>query len=494
MKRRTCAGKPDGSPCGAPAKQDSNYCRHHQTPPARSDGDLPELTGLLRRLSEEYTTAVLQSPEVREEVMRQAGDGVGPEAWLARALEQALPELPAGSASAKMAATLLKSLLKRLQEHPTEPVPRSLPQSTFQEARAAAQAYSDGPSGHRWANGDGEVSLIHVIEGEPLQVKLTAGPYLEWLGLPSSCDSLRQELRAAGIPAVLMLYVTLGMVLRSERGRVAAGIDDLIGAIGWKPRTTEQRKEMRRRVWRWLLMFDATWVIGLRGGQKWKDRMTGEELRLATNSPLIRVVGTRPAAQLAFDGSEPPLEVSWVAGDWPEQWRGNRQVLSDFGDVMRIAKIPAGQPSGAWAQAVGLALQQRWRERAQGARIGYAGEDNRLTLQFQKPVTRRDLLGLFRCEPYVEDILSGEHPYRARQYWEGAIRLLKEQGVIGYYKELRALKETRQGWAAAWLDQPLDIRPQQLEDRKAIAEVSRAAANARKKTKKKPARPAGIPG
>src|SRR5262245_1641687 len=30
MERRTCAGKPDGTPCGAPAVRGTDYCRHHR--------------------------------------------------------------------------------------------------------------------------------------------------------------------------------------------------------------------------------------------------------------------------------------------------------------------------------------------------------------------------------------------------------------------------------------------------------------------------------
>jgi hypothetical protein len=192
---------------------------------------------------------------------------------------------------------------------------------------------------------------------------------------------------------------------------------------------------------------------------------------------------------MALDGSEPPLKVSLVAGEWLEQMRGNRQVLADFGDVRRIAAIPAGRPSGAWAQSIGLALQQRWREWANEARIVYAGEENRPTPQFRKSFTRYGLLDLFRCEPYVEDVLAGHDPGRARKYWNDAIGLLKEQQVIGYYKEAGPLPGARKGWQDAWLHhQKLDIRPATLEDTQAIAELARRPKSANKARAKKGSR------
>jgi hypothetical protein len=68
--------------------------------------------------------------------------------------------------------------------------------------------------------------------------------------------------------------------------------------------------------------------------------------------------------QLSYDPGQPPVAITYNAGPWIQQWRGNHRVLSYFGDVRKFAALPAGKPSGAWAQAIGLALQQWWREKS----------------------------------------------------------------------------------------------------------------------------------
>jgi hypothetical protein len=187
---------------------------------------------------------------------------------------------------------------------------------------------------------------------------------LDWLELPNTVDRLRAELRQAGLPAVLLVHVIMGTALdklASRRLYVNVSIDDLIEAIGWDPRPRTEREAHRRIVWRWIALFDAMKVIGRRLG-KYRDPDTRELIDLTSGDALIGITGKRVPAQLAFDASVPRLEVSYVAGPWIDQWRGNHQALTYFGDVRKLASIPARRPSGAWAQSIGLALQQRWRE------------------------------------------------------------------------------------------------------------------------------------
>jgi hypothetical protein len=255
-------------------------------------------------------------------------------------------------------------------------------------------------------------------------------------------------------------HVQAPRIERAERNRlyVTAAIDDLIGAIGWKPRSTLERETMRRRVWRWLAMFDAAQVIGRRPG-KYRDPDSKEVIDLTSIDALIRITGQRKPAQLAFDASVPPIEVTYAAGPWIEKWRGNRQILTYFAvDVRKLAAIPAGKPSGAWAQAIGLALHQRWRERSAYSEIHHVGEDRSLTVNFGT-FTRRELLDLFPPDPSVDEVLNGPNPRYAKDYWHDAIQLLKYKGIVSYYKEFGALPDKRQGWQQAWLDQKIDIRP-----------------------------------
>jgi hypothetical protein len=253
----------------------------------------------------------------------------------------------------------------------TLPLPTRIPQSTFQEAKTLAMAIADGPTLRRWTPIEGEIAWRHAVRDSPLETKLVGTTLLGWLGLPNTLDSLRQEIQSAGLPALLMLHVVLGTALDkilANRAHVTVSIDQLVAAIGWEPRSTAERMRMRHRVWRWLALFDATLIIGHRDG-KWRDPDTHDVLDLRSRDALIRITGRRDPAQLAFDESIPPLEVSYVAGPWLEKLRGDRRVLADFGNVRKLAAIKAGKPSGAWAQAIGLALQQRWRERASYAEI-----------------------------------------------------------------------------------------------------------------------------
>jgi hypothetical protein len=268
-----------------------------------------------------------------------------------------------------------------------------------------------------------------------------------------------------------VLGASLDKIL-ANRAHVTVSIDQLVSAIGWEPRSRVERLAMRHRVWRWLALFDAMQVIGRRDG-KWRDPDTHQILDLTSRDALIRITGRRDPAQLSFDEGTPPLEVSYVAGPWITQWLGNARVLTYFGDVRKLAAIPAGKPSGMWAQAIGLALQQRWREHASYAQVAHVGEDKSLTIR-TKPFTRRELLDLFPPTPTVDDVLRGPHPLRAQQYWQAAIKVLQRIGLVSYYRELTVLPGKRQGWTNAWLDQPLDIRPSK-DDTAVVAEIATSA-------------------
>jgi hypothetical protein len=281
---------------------------------------------------------------------------------------------------------------------------------------------------------------------------------------------------------VLLMHVLIGGALElAERGRlyVTVAVDDLVAAIGWRPRSTPEREGMRRRVWRWLALYDACEIIGRRAG-RYRDPDTRELIDLVSRDALIRITGRRLPAQLAFDDSAAPLEVTYAAGPWIEKFKGNRAILSYFAvDVRRVAAIPAGKTSGAWAQAIGLALHQKWRERAASADVARVGEDKRTTVRVGT-FTRRELLDLFPPEPTLDDVLGSSNPGRARDYWREAVGLLKQHGLIGHYRELGAAPAQRQGWQSAWLTQPLDVRPTD-DGREAVAEIADRAKGLRER-------------
>jgi hypothetical protein len=366
------------------------------------------------------------------------------------------------------------------------PLPPYLAQQTFQEARSLAVAIADGPALRRWAELTGELALRHAIPDEPHQVKFTAGAQLlNWWGRPSSYDMLRTELRELGLPAVLLLHVVVGLAL--ETHEVTTTLDDLMRAIGWQPRSSAERVQKRQRLWRWLLVYDSLAVIGQRPGV-YRDPATRKKLELGSVDALIRITGARAPLQPAFDASAPPADVTFVAGPWLNAWRGNHRILTHFGDIRRLAALPAGKAGGAWAQSIGLALHQRWRERAARAEVIPVGEDRHLTTRVGT-FTRHDLLNLLRAEPDFEAVLASDKPHRAKHYWDEAIKLLQgaDVGLIGHYAELEAAPAGRKGWQAAWLAQPLDIRPKG-SDTVAVASIASQAKTVRRRMAPRKAR------
>lgn len=445
--QKTPAGQTPVVKCNNWAIPGTRYCRHHQPDPtAAKAGVLP--------------------PRVCP--------GCGQE--MKGTLIRSVPSYPHLKRCTKMRALLPELAPAAPPEVAETPflLPGEIRQPTFQEARNAAIALADGASLHRWQPDEFEASWRHQLSRrDPLVTKLTtAGSVLDWLALPKHHEQLRQELQNLRFPAVLLFNVAIGLLL--ETPQITISLDTLMGAIGWHPKGIKERAEMRRQAWRWLLLFNSLSVVGQRPGV-YKDRSTGRKIEVTSVDVFLRVSGYRQALQTSIDGSEPPLEVSLVAGPWIDRYRGNGQVLTTFADVRRIAAIPAGRPSGSWAQAAGMALQQVWRERATEATVEHSEQG--LSVCFPRALTRRQLLGMFRCEPPPATILEGNDPTRARGYWAGALYQLQKAGVVSCCTETAALPKGRSGWQEAWLDQPLDVRPGP-DGARLVAEISQAAASA----------------
>src|SRR5205807_1579356 len=73
-----------------------------------------------------------------------------------------------------------------VEKVPRHSLPKNLPQQTCREIRNATIAVADGPTLRRWEIVEGEAALTHTIPGETLRTKLTAGPGLDWWGLPAT--------------------------------------------------------------------------------------------------------------------------------------------------------------------------------------------------------------------------------------------------------------------------------------------------------------------
>ena len=372
-------------------------------------------------------------------------------------------------------------------------LPEVIPQQTSQEVRSLAVAISDGHALARWEEVLGEVALRHVITGEPFQIKFSPGSaLLSWSRDSLTEETLRDELRACDLDTVLLLYETLGIAVaqleNGESSYVTLSLDDLIASLGWNKaarRNAGERNRLRLRIWSWLLLFDSLRVIGQRPG-RYRDPGTRQLLDLRSDDALIRIMGQRVSDGVTTpDGRPLPLEVTFAPGPWIERHRGNRQILTEFGNVRVLARIPSGKAAGSWARCIGMTLLQRWREGA--TRIieenVVEGKDD-LPLLKWSPFSRRGLLtGLFQAQPDVIDILDGKDPGHAREYWDQAIQLLRGEGFISHYQELEVVKGTRQGWKNKWLDAPLEITPGE-EPLTAAREIAKSSLRSKAKVAK----------
>jgi hypothetical protein len=358
---------------------------------------------------------------------------------------------------------------------PQPDLPQIFPQQTFMESRAMQKAIADGHRLSNWQEVEGEIALAHVIKGHHIQTKLASNSNLDWTNLPTTYESLKNELKQCDLTTVLLLNVAIGCVLHQPQTTIS--IDTLCNLIGLTRREKIEREKAHQKVWRWLMLFDSMTVHGKRPG-KYRDPVTRKEIDLTSSDALIKLTGKRFDKQNGTN-SDVPIDVSFVAGPWLDPWRGNSQILQYFGDISKIAKISSGKASGALAQSIGLALNQLWREQSSRTKICYAGENNKLTAQFE-PFTRSQLLGLFPCDLQVEKILESDKPHRAKEYWAEAIRKLKVS-IISHYAEIDQMPETRTNWQHFWFyDQRLDIRPKQ-DAIEFVANVSRKAKARRQK-------------
>lgn len=342
----------------------------------------------------------------------------------------------------------------------TGAVPSEIRQYTFQEAKTLGQALATAQSFRGWDVLEGQVALRYGLEGKPHEVRLTPSSRMaECIDGPPTDDKLKAELSRVDFHTVLLLHTVLGIAIKY--GELTMCLDDLIRMIGQNPRSRADRVGQRLQVWKWLLLIESCEILGERAGY-YRDRATRTAKDLLISGPLIQIA---PARTPLDDCRTVPEKVLISASDWLAAARGDNGVLPHFGDLKRIALLPSGKPSGAWAQSIALALHQRWRERA-----AHVGKPQRFT--------RRDLLELFPARPEVNDVLHSANPSRAMEYWNQAIRMLRgDQGGVGLIDTCRVVRDLvpeRQGWQSDWLQQPLEIEPAE-QFRETLAEIRAGA-------------------
>jgi hypothetical protein len=357
----------------------------------------------------------------------------------------AFPDLDVSEA-AQRALAALKAAGKGKRELLAK-LGKNIPLNTYQEARAVQQAIVEGHLHRNWHEVEGDTALCHRSPKDPnYEVHLEGKKLFQYWDLSPSYDSLWPFVEKFEVDAALCYQLCLYIAVMDDRAPIET--DELIRGLGWVPRTTEQRNVMRRKVWSWVTTFASMSLYGNRPGkpERWRDKMTGKTLDLRTRGPLIIISSTSsPEGQLTLDGSDVPIKFTLAPGDWLAQFRGNRQVLATLGNIWKIAAIPGGQPSGAWARAYGFALLQRWRERAAYGLPTFTREDLHLTCP---------------CKPSLFELLDTTDPKRAITYDRDAWVHLHEKGTIATDpKSLTFTPKTRQGWKEDFLKEELTIQP-----------------------------------
>jgi len=374
------------------------------------------------------------------------------------------------------------------EPHPKSPVyrlPRLVPYSTFAEVKAVAMASADGPRGRGWIDIPSEPALWHTREKDaPLQIQYTVGPLVQWLGSPATHAALRAELPKMGLAANLALHACVNSLLGPE-SQATIDLDDLVATSGMVPRSRAERIEMRSRVWHWLVVFSCWQAVGQRKGT-YKDPDTHQVQDLRSEVPLFHIDerGYPTGAQVSPEESRVPVRVTILRGAWLRRWASDARVVSYFGTVSKLSTLPGGQTSGAWGQSIGMATLQFWREESSRVAVVPVGDEQTLTARF-KPRTRRELLDLFPPDPTVDEILGSDHPRRACQYWKSAVADLRRIGHLAYYHELGTVAQGRQGWAQAWLNQKIEMRPGPDVTHDAAAMAARAEAGRKARTRKR---------
>ena len=365
---------------------------------------------------------------------------------------------------------------------------------TSQEVDALMRAASDGRQGNNWVTDPVAATRSHVVPGAPHHVQIALSE--QERGADVSLKAL-EDLTLAQDPDFnfALLYISQILApLAPLPDNLAAvewvDLDDVMDKIGWSPRSSQERLEMRRRVWKYLLFGARAAIVGQRSGE-YVNKATGQRIETVIDAPPWAVMEReKPTQPQLFDEiKETPLRVRLVASQAWTRLTTLPETAQYLPMGQLLGSIPGNKPSGAWARVLGLALANFWRRQPHQALSG------NLT------PTRRELLD--RYTPKVappEEILAGKNPVRAVEYWHGALTILVECGFLASegeaalsYKEMRA-SMPRQNWQQEWLDGNAELHPGPLM-RPAVEGCSRAlpATQPRALNKPRPKRKRGRP-
>ena len=206
---------------------------------------------------------------------------------------------------------------------PAEPLPMGLPEvvgvlpdgtysfeagenyviQTSQEVDALMRAACDGRTGKHWESDEDASTRSHAVPGAPHHVQLALSDGERAAGVPLC---VLEDLTFAQDPdfnfALLYISRLLAPPAPLAPRQFASDwidLDDVMSKIGWDPRSTKERAEMRGRVWRYILFGARASIVGQRSG-RYVDKRTGEEIETVIDAPAWAVTDKQRAANPAL--------------------------------------------------------------------------------------------------------------------------------------------------------------------------------------------------
>lgn len=241
--------------------------------------------------------------------------------------------------------------------------------------------------------------------------------------------------------ALVVMYAAARLV-ETEEGVVRLGFTELLDLEGKTKLGAAEREKRAREYDRIFRLWNKWKPVGQR---KWKDPHTGKIRVIDEPSPLLiyqgpfYLHGQGPLTGM-YDG---PDGFTFVDSTTTKDYRADPTLCHAVGVLQHLAQIPGGKVAGDWARSIGLTAVQFIRNNAKNT----GG-----TMQ----IKRKTLLTRHPPNTPPDEILGGKNPKRALKYWDDAIGILKERGVIASVEE-PAKDKARQAWGEEWLNQTVSV-------------------------------------
>jgi len=313
------------------------------------------------------------------------------------------------------------------------------------EARIMAQLSANGGM-HTGINPDSGLA-VYQFKGS-IQATLDAKAiYPDKWSLASTSEERHtlieqtsQMLQGTSRDDVLTAFYILEQLIKSKDGVLDISVTSLLHFKGNTKATAAERRECAERIDRILRQW-SLWKAHHK--RSWKDA-DGKNRTINQASSLFHYEG--PFFDQLPLGPEycVPLGFTVVDSSLTKFYRNDPTTLNQIGKLNDLALIPPKKAAADWAVSIGMAVISIGRIKAKTN-----GDSLRLT--------RRFLLESYPPNTSVHTILDSKNPGRAVEYWNGAIPILCEQGIISGIEQ-DATVPRGYGWQKAWLDQVVTVR------------------------------------